>query len=146
VNRLDSLKTLFVVWAFAFQVVLIAHFCLRKWAFESYTWQFGWIVYALSIPAAVISLILLIKGQSWAFWTGGLLCFVWSAFGFWVEYVQKIKWRNPPRWPILGPYVFLYLATNMFYWWPMGLISRPLWYAYAALFAISTALNVLSHK
>jgi hypothetical protein len=71
---------------------------------------------------------------------------VWAAFGFWIEYVQKIKWRNPPRWPVLGPYVLLYLATNMFYWWPMGLISRPLWYAYAVLFAISTALNLLSHK
>jgi hypothetical protein len=67
-------------------------------------------------------------------------------FGFWIEYVQRIKWRNPPRWPILGPYVTLYLVTNMFYWWPLGTFSRPLWYACAVLFAVSTALNVLSHR
>ena len=146
VNRLNSLETLFVVWAFAFQIVLIAHFALRKWAFESYTFRFGWIVYALSVPAAIISLLLLIQGQPWALVPGGFIYLVWAAFGFWVEYVQKIKWRNPPRWPILGPYVLLYLATNMFYWWPVGLISRPLWYAYAVLFAVSTALNILSHK
>jgi hypothetical protein len=145
-KRLDSWQILFVIWGFAFQVILIVHFALRKWAFERYTWRFGWIVYALSVPAAIISLILLIRGQPWAFWTGGLIYLVWAAFGYWIEYVLKIKWRNPPRWPILGPYVLLYLATNMFYWWPMGLIGRPLWYVYAVLFAISTALNVLSHR
>jgi len=137
---------LYFVLAFAFQVLLIVHFALRKWAFDRYIYQLGWIVYALSVPALVVSLILLIKGQAWAFWTGGFVYLVWAAFGCWVEYVQKLKWRNPPRWPILGPYVFLYLATNMFYWWPLGLISRPLWYAYAVLFVISTALNIMSHK
>jgi len=140
------MKTLFVVWAFAFQALLIAHFALRKWAFERYTYQFGWIVYAMSIPAAVVSLILLLKGQPWALWTGGFIYLVWAAFGYWIEYVRQIKWRNPPYWPVLGLYVLLYLATNMFYWWPMGLISRPLWYAYAVLFIISTALNVWSHR
>jgi len=144
--RSDNLKTLFVVWAFTFQVVLIVHFALRKWAFESYTWQFGWIVYAMGIPAAIISLILLFRDQGWSFWTGGFIYLVWAAFGTWVEYVQRFKWRNPFRWQIGGPYVLLYLATNMFYWWPVGLIDRPLWYAYAVLFAISTTLNVLSHK
>jgi hypothetical protein len=146
VSRLGNLKTLFVVWAFVFQVLLIVHFALRKWAFERFTFQYGWIVYAMSIPALIVSLILLIRGQPWAFWTGGFIYIVWAAFGLWVEYVQRIKWRNPPRWPILGPYVFLYLATNMFYWWPLGLISRPLWYVYAVLFVLSTALNFLSHR
>lgn len=144
--RSDSLKALFVVWAFAFQVVLIVHFALRKWAFESYTWQFGWVVYALGIPAVIVSLILLLRGQTWSLWTGGFIYLAWAAFGFWVEYVQRFKWRNPFRWPVGGPYVLLYLATNMFYWWPVGLISRRLWYVYAVLFAVSMALNLLSHK
>jgi hypothetical protein len=143
---LDNLKTLFVVWAFAFQVLLIVHFALRKWAFESYTWQFGWIVYAMSIPAVIVSLNLLFRGQTWSLWTGGFIYIVWAAFGCWIEYAQKIKWRNPFRWTVGGPYVILYLATNMFYWWPVGLISRPLWYVYAVLFAVSMALNLLSHR
>jgi len=63
-----------------------------------------------------------------------------------IEYVKGIQWRNPIHWPVFGPYVFLYLATIMFYWWPLGLISRPLWYAYAILFVISTVLNITSHR
>jgi hypothetical protein len=43
------------------------------------------------------------------------------------------------------PYVLLYLGTVMFYWWPLGLLSRPLWIAYAVLFVIGTGLNVTSH-
>ena len=71
---------------------------------------------------------------------------MWAVFGYTVEYVKRIRWRNPIRWSVFGPYVFLYLATVMFYWWPLGLISRPLWYVYAVLFIISTTLNVTSHK
>jgi hypothetical protein len=43
------------------------------------------------------------------------------------------------------PYVLLYLSTVMFYWWPVGLLSRPLWIAFAVLFVIGTVLNVTSH-
>jgi hypothetical protein len=50
------------------------------------------------------------------------------------------------RWQFLGPYLLLYLGTVMFYWFPLALIWKPLWYAYAVLFIISTYLNVTSHK
>jgi hypothetical protein len=135
-----------VVWAFAFQAILIVHFALRKWAFARYTHRYGWLVYALSIPAVGVSIILLLGGMPWSFWLGGFIYLVWAAFGYVVEYVKGIQWRNPPRWSILGPYVFLYLATVMFYWWPLGLIGRPLWYLYGVLFVVSTVLNVTSHR
>ena len=144
-TKLDNLDKLFVVWAFLFQVVLVVHFALRKPFFESYTLKFGWIVYALCIPAAVISVILLRGGKSWSFWLGGFLFLPYAAFGYWVDYVIKIPWRNPLRLSIMLPYVFLYLATVMFYWWPLGLLSRPLWFAYAILFVIATILNIASH-
>lgn len=143
---LESLEVLFVIWAFLFQAVLIVHFALRRWAFDRYTLRFGWIVYAMSIPAVVVSLILLVEGTTWSLWVGGFIYLVWAVYGYTVEYVKRIQWRNPIRWPIFGPYVFLYLATIMFYWWPLGLVSRPLWYVYAVLFIISTTLNVTSHK
>jgi len=38
---LDKQNTLFIVWAFTFQIVLIIHFALRKLFFESYTMKFG---------------------------------------------------------------------------------------------------------
>jgi hypothetical protein len=34
----------------------------------------------------------------------------------------------------------------MFYWWPVAILSRPLWTVYAALFVASTLLNIFSHK
>jgi hypothetical protein len=143
--NIDNLDKLFVIWAFLLQIVFIIHFAVRKPFFESYTMKFGWIVYALCIPAAVISIILLRGGKSWSFLLGGFLFVVYAAFGYWVDYVAQIQFRNPLRLSILFPYVSIYLATVMFYWWPVGLLSRPLWFVYAILFVIATVLNITSH-
>lgn len=138
-------EILFVVTAFLFQSVLIGHFALRKWRFVL-ALRYGLIVYALSIPATAVSILLLMEGFPWWLWLGGFIYLVWAAFGYTVEYVRQIEWRAPIRWSIFGPYVTLYLATVMFYWWPLARIWRPLWYLYAALFLICTLLNVTSHK
>lgn len=142
---LDKRDTLFVVWAFLLQVVLIIHYAVRKRFFESYTVKYGWIVYALCIPAVVISVILLLGGKSWSFWLGGFLFLIFAAYGYYIDYIKQIPWRNPivPR--VMFPYVTLYLSTVMFYWWPLGLINRRLWFAYLALFIVSTILNITSH-
>lgn len=142
---LKKLDALFVGWAFFFQLVLIVHFAVRKRFFESYTLKFGWIIYALCIPAVIISIILLRGGKSWSFWLGGFLFFLFAIYGYYIEYVQQIPWRSPLVLRIMVPYVTLYLATNMFYWWPLGLIKRPLWFVYACLFILSTILNLISH-
>ena len=62
-----------------------------------------------------------------------------------MEYQLGINWREPIVWPVFVPYVLLYLTTVMFYWWPVAQLYRPLWYVYAAFFAIGTYLNVTSH-
>ena len=142
---LDKLNTLFVIWAFLLQILLIVHFAIRKPHFESYTLKFGWIVYALSIPAAIISIILLFGGLSWSFWLGGFLFLIWAGYGYWVDYVKGIPWRNPLRKDIMFPYVTLYLGTIMFYWWPLALLHRPLWFVFGALFVLGTILNIRSH-
>jgi hypothetical protein len=142
---LDNNQVLFVVTAFLFQVILIVHFALRKWRFEL-AMRYGRIVYALSIPAAILSIILLRSGMDWYHWLGGFIYLVWALFGYNVEYIHGIEWRNSLRWPILVPYVILYLSTVMFYWWPVGFVYKPLWYVYTVLFLISTYLNVTSHK
>lgn len=145
-SDLDKLDRLFVAWAFLLQVLLIVHFALRRRFFESYTMKMGWLVYALCIPAAVISILLLLGGKSWFFWLGGFLFLLFAAFGYWVDYVLRIRWRNPLRLSIMFPYVFLYLGTIMFYWWPLGLLGRLLWFAGAILFVVGAILNVTSHK
>jgi len=67
---LDYLETLFVICAFLFQLILILHFALRKWCFEI-ALRYGPVVYALSIPAVVVSMLLLSAGKSWSLWAAG---------------------------------------------------------------------------
>jgi hypothetical protein len=142
---LEILDSLFVIWAFLFQLVLIVHFALRKWRFDLAIKLGRW-VYALCLPAVALSIILLSAGKPWSLWVGGFIYLAWAVYGYTVEYVLHIQWRSPVRWSILVPYVLLYLATVMFYWWPLLLIFKPLWYGYALLYLISTWLNVASHQ
>jgi len=142
---LDRLDTLFIIWAFFLQIVLILHFAVRKRFFDSYTIKYGWLVYALCIPAAVISLILLLGGKSWSFWLGGIIFLFFAAYGFRIDYIKGINWRKPLRKDIAFPYVILYLCTIMFYWWPLALLYRPLWFIFGVLFVIGSLLNITSH-
>ncbi len=142
---LDNFQILFLLNAFVVQLILCMHFAMRKWNF-TLALRYGWVVYGLSVPSILISFMILSAGKGWPFWLGGILYFIWAVFGYTVEYIKHIEWRNSLRWPILIPYVLLYLATMMFYWWPLAVIYKPLWYVYAVLFLVSTYLNVTSHK
>ena len=144
-SEIDSLTRLFVLWAFFLIIVLGIHFAIRKPLMESYTKKFGWVVYALCIPAAIISVILLLGGKDWTLWLGGILFVIYAAFGFWVDFIAKIQFRKPLRLSIVIPYVLLYLAMLMFYWWPLWPISRSLWLIYTILYVIVTILNIRSH-
>ena len=141
----DKIEILFIASAFLFQLILIAHFALRKWRFDLAI-RYGPIVYALSVPAAVISSIILLGGRAWYWGLSGLIYLTWAVFGYYIEYIKEIEWRNSLHWPVMGPYVVLYLATVMFYWWPLALIYKPLWYVYGVLFLTSTILNISSHR
>jgi hypothetical protein len=102
-NLSEPLVLLFVLTAFTIQIVLCLHFALRKWHFET-ALRFGPIVYVLGIPAAGISLALLLGDKAWYFWLGGFLYLAWAVFGYMVEYLLKIDWRNSRRWGIMIPY------------------------------------------
>ncbi len=141
---LDKTDTLFVIWAFVMQICLIVLFAIRKTNLD-FILKYGWIFYLLSIPAVIISIIMLREGRAWSFWIGGFIFFVWAIFGYVVEYRFGIKWRNPIVLSVLIPYVLLYLGTIMFYWFPLGILGRPLWYIYGVLFALGTYLNITSH-
>ncbi|MEZ4519501.1 MAG: hypothetical protein R3C44_22610 [Chloroflexota bacterium] len=91
---LNSLDTLFVLFAFLIQTVLIIHFALRCWAFETAV-KYGPFVYALGIPAAALSMAQFVAGEPWYMWLGGVLFAIFGAFGYIVEYVFDIEWRNP---------------------------------------------------
>jgi len=141
---LDKYDSLFVIWAYVLQVCLIILFAIRKTNLD-FILQYGWIFYLLCIPAVLVSILMLRNGKDWSFWIGGFIFLVWAIFGYVVEYRFGIKWRNPIVWSVLVPYVLLYLGTIMFYWFPLGILGKPLWYIYAILFIFGTYLNVTSH-
>ena len=141
----DLLEGLFVGAAFLFQAVLIVHFAVRRRWFRTAV-RYGWIVYALALPFAALSALQVAAGKTWWLWLGGFLYAAWAAFGYLVEYVLRLEWRSPIRWTIFVPYVLLYLATSMLYWWPLAQLSRPLWFMMTGLFVVSTWLNVRSHR
>jgi hypothetical protein len=142
---LDTLDSLFVVFAFLFQTILIIHFAVRRWDFDT-AMHFGPFVYALGIPAMGLSLVQIAAGKPWTLWLAGVLCAVWGLFGYYVEYVRHIDWRAGGHAAVFAVYILLYLATVMFYWWPLANLYRPLWFAYAVLFVAATILNVMSHR
>lgn len=144
-NNLNLLEKLFILNAIIFNSALLIHFATRRWHFERAI-RWGWIVYALSIPSAFLSSLLLLNHEPWFYWIGGFIYLVWAAFGYIVEYVRGIEWRSPVHTLILVPYISLYLGTVMFYWWPFAQIYKPLWYLFAGFFVVNTILNLASHK
>jgi hypothetical protein len=142
----NPILILYVINAFLFQIVLCVHFTLRKWRL-AIAIRHGWMVYALSIPSALVSVILLVTGKAWYYWLAGFLYLVWGVYGYLLEYILKNQsWRSPFHWKVGGSYVILYLAAVMFYWWPLVRIYKPLWYIAACLFLFATILNVSSHN
>ena len=69
---LDKLDTLYVGWSFFFHMALIALFAVRKVNLEAIL-KHGWILYALSIPAVVVSVLILRAGSRSRFGLPGLL-------------------------------------------------------------------------
>ncbi len=141
---MDRYDQLFVLTGFGLQIALCAFFALRKWWFAS-AMRWGWIIYALGIPAIAVGVILLLQNKPWYLWAGGFIFAGWAIFGYVVDIASPVAWRNPIYPRVFIPYILLFLGSQMFYWWPIGILRRPLWFIYAGLFVISTALNISSH-
>lgn len=141
----DRLDTLYILFAFLVQIFLIIHFAMRRRSLERAI-RNGPLVYALGIPALLLSIAQVMAGKPWYFWLAGVLFSIFCLFGYIVEYVLRINWRQPAIWSVFVPYVALYLGAICFYWWPLARLDRRLWFAYTILFLVSTAFNVISHK
>jgi hypothetical protein len=141
---LDKHDSLFVIWAFLLQICLVLLFLIRKTNLELIL-RHGWVFYLLCIPAVIVSFLMIHGGKPLTFSVAGFIFVGWAVLGITIEYIFKIPWRNPIVWPVFVPYVLLYLGTILFYWFPVGMLSRPLWYVYGAIFAVGTWLNISSH-
>ena len=134
----------FSTFAIASQAILLAYFAGRTWLSQAAE-RFGWIAYAFGALGAPIGLWLVADGASWRLYAGPLMFAAWSAFCAWADLGVKVEWRRPVRWSVLGPYVALYLAAQMFLWWPLWTYWRPGWVVYLLLVVANTALNLRGH-
>lgn len=136
--------TLFSTFAIASQTLLLAYFACRRWLMPI-AGRFGWMAYAFGALGAPVGLWLISGGAPWALFAGPLLFAAWAGFGAWADMLQRIEWRRPVRWNVLGPYLTLYLAAQMFLWWPLWDYWRPGWVVYLLLFVANTGLNIWGH-
>jgi hypothetical protein len=140
-----ALRTLFVVFAFVVQVLLLFNFAARNWrpALER---KYGWVIYALGIVGVLLAIVFALGGQPWYVVLAPLLYALWAGFGFYVDVYRRIEWRNPPRWTVLVPYVLLFMASQFAFWIPLWYVGLGFWAAYAVLYFLNTALNIYSHR
>ena len=135
---------LFAAFALTSQLVLLVYFVLRRLR-PRVADRHGWVAYAFGLLGLAVGLRLLAGGAPWQLYTGPVVFAVWAAFGGWADTIARIEWREPIRWTVFAPYVSLYLAAQMFLWWPLWDRWFAGWCAYLALFAVNTALNAAGH-
>ena len=141
---MDTELVAFAAFGIGSQVVLVAFFACRRWA-PKLAGRYGPIAYAFGLLGLAVGAWLAISGASWRLFAGPVIFSVWAAYGAWVDLFRRIDWRLRVRWNVLGPYLTLYLAAQMFLWWPLWDYWRVGWTVYLVLFVANTALNLAGH-
>jgi hypothetical protein len=140
----NVLQILFVAFAFISQALLIFNFATLKWK-PTIQRKWGWIVYAAGLIALPLAILFLIREQTRYFWLAFALFTIWAMFGYVIDTLRPINWRNPIRWQIFVPYLVLYISTQFAFWIPLWFIWPGYWIIYAVLYTMSTVLNISTH-
>lgn len=135
---------LFVAFALTSQAVLLVYFAARRW-WPRIADTYGWLAYGFGAIGFAVGAGIAFEGGSWRLYAGPLLFAAWAAFGVWADLLARTVWRRPVRWSVFGPYVTLFLAAQMFLWWPMWDDWRAGWAVYLVLFVCNTGLNLAGH-
>lgn len=135
----------FISFALASQALLVAFFAARRW-WPDRARGLGNAAYGVGALGGPLGILLLVAGGNEALVPGPLLLAGWASFGAVVDVLRPRPWRGPPvEWKVFAPYVAVYVAAQMFLWWPLWAMARPAWTAFLGLFALNTALNVAGH-
>lgn len=141
---MDAALAVFGGFAIATQIVLLAYFAARR-VRPTDADRYGWLAYAFGLFGLPIGLWLVGTGAPWQLYVGPMLFAAWAAFAGWVDRLARLEWRRPIRWTVFGPYVFMYVAAQMFMWWPLWDRAFVVWLVYLELFAANTVLNMAGH-
>lgn len=140
----DTATVAFAVYGVGAQAVLAAFFAARRWLPPLAEWL-GWVTYSFVSLGLPLGGVFLLGGESWRLYLGPIIFALWAGFGVVVDLWPRLEWRNPPRWSVFVPYVGLYFWGQMLLWWPLWDAWRTAWFAFLALFVVSTALNFEGH-
>ena len=139
-----TLTSLFILFAFASQALLLFNFAALKWKPEiQHAW--GWIVYASGLVALALGFLFLAEAQAWYYWLACFLFAVWTLFGYVVDILRPVNWRNPILWQIFIPYLALYISAQLAFWIPLWSIWPGYWIIYIVLYSVNTVLNISTH-
>jgi len=140
----NVLESMFVAFAFISQALLIFNFATLKWK-PHIQRKWGWIVYASGLISLPLAIAFWASGQAWYFWLAFTLFTIWAMFGYVIDILRPINWRDPIRWQIFIPYLGLYISAQFAFWIPLWFIWPGYWIIYAVLYMMSTALNISEH-
>ncbi len=149
---IDQQVAVFATFALTSQTVLVVFFAARRW-YSRLAERYGRIAYAFGGLGLAVGIWLAVAGAPWQLVVGPVLFAVWATYGAWVDFFRHIEWRpmvgSVPRpairWHVVGPYLTMYLAAQMFLWWPLWDYWRLGWTAYLILFVANTLLNIAGH-
>ena len=144
-STFTSYEFVFIAAAFTYQVLLLFNFIGRNLRPEIER-KFGWILYALSVPALFIGAIYFLNQQPWYYGSAFLLFALWGGFGYYIDVYRKIPWRNPTRVSVMIPYIGLYVGSLFSFWIPLWYLGMAYWWAFTIFYAVNTVLNIVGHR
>jgi hypothetical protein len=127
----------------ALQAILIVYFALRRWR-APFAYRIGRAIYALGVPLAAYSVVMVFAGRPWYLWVGGLVYALWGLLGNKVDVGRPLQWYEPICPMPFNGYVVLYLVYQGFFLWSSITLWKPGWAIFAVLFLLATALNLVS--
>ena len=141
----NNCEVVFICAAFLYQTLLLFNFIGRNLQPELEQ-KYGWILYALSVPAIIAGGVYLLNEQPWYYAAAFFLFALWGGFGYYVDVYRKIEWRNPTRISVMVPYVGLYVGSLFSFWIPLWNLGMTFWWAFTIFYAVNTILNIVGHR
>lgn len=143
--ELNNHHIAFAIFSITSLILLIVLFISRvkKPVIEK---RFGWIIYAVGIPAFIMAVMFIINGEVWYFILPLLIYCCWALFAAIVDIWKPVQWREPKYLPIFIPYVVLFIITMTGLWVPLWFINPVLWIVFATLYVCLMILVFISHK
>ncbi len=144
-STLNNYEVVFISAAFLYQFLLLLNFVGRNFR-PVLERKYGWILYALSVPALITGGIYLLAGQPWYYILALALFALWGGFGYYIDIYRKVKWRNPTRAAVMIPYVVLYMGSQFAFWIPLWYLGMTYWWVFTGFYAVNTVLNIVGHR